>query len=166
MNLQSAVLCVIGLSVVILAYIVVAKLYKKLTVAVLKREAILAIHREKNDMYEQWIRLMHAGRGIANYLQSRGYSHVALYGLGETGKLVIQELDGAGIPIDYILDPDSTFNHYNGHEIKKNDSGLKPTDVMIITEFSNRDDVADELESTLDCPVLALDDLLFSLDDI
>lgn len=151
---------------IILVFAIIAniKIIRKLMHALAAHDATMAVYKEKNDMYEQWLRIMYKGQSISKYIKASGYSHAALYGLGEAGMLLVKEFDQSGIHIDYILEPNFNRNSYKEHIVKRDLDRLKNTDVMIITEFADYEIILGKLENILECPVLALDDLLFSID--
>ena len=151
----------IALMIVVLIFTLNMKLIHKLTTVLLKREDTVANYKRKNDMYEQWLKLMYRGHNISNYIKNSEYASIALFGLGEAGRLLVKELDQSSIPIDYIIEPNIDSYKYKGHIIKKDFDKAVETGAIIITEFANYDYVCERLESLLECPIIALDELLF-----
>ena len=166
MGIFIKIILVITVLFVILIYRLAKKINIKLTSKLLLYENRLAVYKEKNDMYEQWLRVLYTGKMIGKYLQARGYSHVAIYGLGEAGKILIRDLDRTQVRIDYIIEQNYSSNEYEGHitikDIAKCDN-MKKTDAIIITEFADYVSVLGQLEKRVTCRILALDDLLFSV---
>lgn len=163
--MKLALMLVLTIALIVFAaiFIINIKTTQKLTSALLGRERTMSVFKEKNDMYEQWLKVMYGGKSLGQYIRDCGYIHIALYGLGESAKLLIKELEREGILVDFIIEPNWNCNEYAKHKVKRSFDKLKETDAVIITEFADYETVMDKLESMLECPVLALDDLLFMI---
>ena len=53
---------------------------------------------------EQWNKIKDAGYGIVDYLNKNGYKRIAIYGMGNLGYRLYEELDETGIEISYVID--------------------------------------------------------------
>ena len=61
--------------------------------------------RRQNSIYAKWIaRKQKDNNGISEYLLQNGYHTVAVYGLGQIGKMLIRELSGTEIEVKYAID--------------------------------------------------------------
>ena len=52
----------------------------------------------------QWLLVRQDKVEIADYFKENGYQRVAIYGMGELGRLLLKELRDTGIEIPYVID--------------------------------------------------------------
>ena len=68
---------------------------------------------------EGFLQVKNAGRSTADFFQKKGWKRIAVYGLGEMGKYLLQDLEGSEIKIDCIVDKNFTRfpKQYKGMDV-------------------------------------------------
>ena len=119
---------------------------------------------EKFRMYfnlmERWLTLHEEGRSIPQILNERGFSTIALYGLGKIGKHVVCELEDSGIEILYAIDR-SLAGFYGKIPVKKFEEDLLEVDAIIVTAVYDFDVIEKMLVGRVKYPVISLEEILY-----
>lgn len=109
-----------------------------------------------------WMQLKESGKSITCYMKKMGYNNIAIYGIGYLGKHLIKELYKSEIHIDYLVDK-KVVEIEEEIVIYKPEASLPETDVMIITAIMDFDDIADKVESKIQCPIISLEDVIYAV---
>lgn len=106
-----------------------------------------------------WMRQSQEGRSLGGYLKEAGYRRVAVYGLSYAGERVLDELFNHGIEVPYAIDRqrDST---YFAVKVCRPEDELREVDAVIVTAITFYDEIREQLESKLSCPILSLEDII------
>lgn len=113
-------------------------------------------------LLDRWMQLKENDKTIICYMNEMGYSNIAIYGIGYLGKHLIKELYKSEIHIDYLVDRKVEKIEEN-IIIYKPEAVFPETDVMIITAIMDFDDIADQLESKVQCPIISLEDVIYTV---
>lgn len=108
----------------------------------------------------RWVRLRQKGINLGDELARRGYHHIAIYGMSSVGECLLEELRDTEVSVDYGIDRNAK-NLYACIDLCTPDEELKPVDAVVVTVLGYFDEVEDLLTKRLDCPILALDDLMY-----
>lgn len=114
------------------------------------------------NMLNQWLALKQKGQRLEKYFVDNGYKTIAIYGMGEMGNRLYDELCDTEIKVKYAIDKvaGSTFSELDVREV---DSELDAVDAVIVTAIFAFDEICEELEDKLDCPLISLDDVIYEL---
>lgn len=113
-------------------------------------------------LLNRWLELIEDRKAITNYLEKMNYSNIAIYGVGTLGKHLVRELNCSAIKIDYIIDKKVEIIEED-IMIYKPDDSFPNTDAVIITAIMEFDNIADELEPKVNCPIISLEDIIFDM---
>lgn len=113
-------------------------------------------------LYSAWKSLAERGTSVAEILKNKGYKKVAIYGMGDMGRHLYNELKNTGINVCYGIDK-SIYGEYAGLEIVKPDDDLKPVDAIIITNVVDTEDVIKKVKDIVDCAVLLFEDIVYEM---
>lgn len=110
-------------------------------------------------LMSQWVKVKQSGKGIADYLEQNNYKKIAIYGMGNVGEILINELYGSGIKIIYGIDRNAD-NIYAECKVVKPEDKLEQADAVIVTSITYFDEIADDLSMKLNCPILSIEKIL------
>lgn len=112
------------------------------------------------DVTNEWVRLKNQGRNLEEFFLKNGWTHIAVYGMGELGHRLVEELNGSRVSIDYAIDEhiDKVLSEI---EVKEPDCGLPSVDVIVVTPFFEYSVVEDKLMELVDYPIISLEDVVF-----
>ncbi len=114
------------------------------------------------DVLNQWVSFLHSGNRIEEYFINNSYKTVAVYGMGELGNRFIEELKGSSVNVKYGVDK-------NISEVRSDipvyqlEEDLPEVDVVVVTAVFAFDKIAEDLSEKYDCPVVSLEDVIFSI---
>lgn len=117
-----------------------------------------------NGYYEtlaQWLTNIQNGIGVEDYLKEKGVQTVAIYGMGELGILLYNELKkSTDIQVLYGIDR-SGVCAIDDINVYYPEDDLPNVDLVIVTPISYMDEIVSELKQTLDCRFASIRDVMY-----
>lgn len=112
------------------------------------------------DVTNEWVRLKNQGRNLEEFFVKNGWMHIAIYGMGELGHRLVEELKESKITIEYAID-EHIEKVSSEIEVKAPAKELEPVDVIVVTPFFEYPVVEDKLMELVDYPIISLEDVVF-----
>lgn len=112
------------------------------------------------DINLKWIKLYRNHQKISEWLFDRGYRNIAIYGLGNLGIELIDELKENQVQIKYIIDQRADEIFHEKYEVFKYSSKLPKVDLIIMTVINDEEEIKNRIKYELDCDVYSLDEIL------
>ncbi len=120
------------------------------------------ISKFKNYYYllNKWLSLKNEGIDIKTYFTQNNIKTIAIYGMGELGDRLYEELLKSNITVKYGIDKNagSTFSELEVYDL---DSELPEVDAIVVTAVFAFDDIKEELNNRVDYPVISLESVIF-----
>lgn len=114
------------------------------------------------NMLNQWLLLKQEGKTLEEYFVNNGYKNIAIYGMGEMGRRLYDELKDSDITVKYAVDENAS-GIYTEIEIFSKDEEYPDADVIIVTAIFAFDIIEKELQKKIKFPVIALDDVIYGI---
>ncbi len=111
------------------------------------------------DILNKWLSMKQKGESLEEYFLDYGYKSVAIYGMGELGKRLYDELKDTNIKVLYAIDKNSG-GKYLDIDIKSPDEDLPEVDVTVVTAVFAFDEILSELEDKLSSQIISLNEVL------
>lgn len=114
------------------------------------------------DILIRWLGLRQEQRTLAEYFTENGYQAVAIYGMKEIGRLLLNELRLEGIDVRYVIDR-------NADKINADISIIKPScnlpevDVIVVTASHYFDSIYLELRESTEAEIIPVEDVLWNI---
>lgn len=113
------------------------------------------------NMLNQWLVLKQEGKSLEQYFLDNGYKIVAIYGMGEMGNRLYDELkDSDKVEVKYAVDQ-NTYSTYSELEVLDTEDNLPEVDVVVVTATFAFDEIEEKLSEKIDCPIVSLDDVVY-----
>ncbi|MBU5477601.1 hypothetical protein KQI69_00080 [Eubacterium sp. MSJ-13] len=116
----------------------------------------------------QWMTNKLEDKKSSEYLEKQNIKTVAIYGMGNLGELLYQELKPSDIEVKYFVDKNAEKLYYGIDELpivsveKLND--VDGVDAIIVTPTFAYDSIEENIKSVLaDCKILSLEDIVFDM---
>ena len=153
-----------GCFLITLSLILIAKLYsgKKNEIIRNKNKTIKKLTMYY-DVLNRWIMIRNDGYSIKKYFTDNGYSTVAIYGMGELGMRLYDELIGSGILVKYVVDQNIVNIPDKKVAVVNKDETLEDVDVMIVTAVFAFNEIKQEIENKVKFPVVSLCEVIDDL---
>lgn len=112
------------------------------------------------NMLNLWLAAKNSGKNLADYFIQNGYRTIALYGMGEMGARLEEELRDSEIIIKYGIDKNggSPFDKMPVYSL--DDCNLPEVDAVVVTAVFAFEEIRKQLEERVQCPVLSLADVV------
>jgi hypothetical protein len=114
------------------------------------------------NMLNQWLVLKQEGKSLEKYFVDNGYKKIAIYGMGEMGNRLYDELKGSSVEIKFAIDKEAESIYSDLEVIEKEELTSKESvDVIVVTATYAYDEIEEEISGMVNCPVVSLDDVVY-----
>ena len=110
-------------------------------------------------MMNQWVWVKQEGKNLASYFEANGYKKIAVYGMSYAGETLLNELKGTAVEVAYGIDQNADGTNVNV-SILTMKGDLLPVDAVVVTAITFFDEIEEDLQRKVDCPILSLEDIL------
>ncbi len=112
------------------------------------------------QVMNQWIIDKQNGKELKDFFVTNGYKEIAIYGMSYLGERLADELAGSDITVKYAIDRNAD-NIYAPFEVLQPDDTLPDVDAIIVTAFFFFDEIEQDLESKIECPIVSIEDVVY-----
>ena len=113
-------------------------------------------------MLNQWLALKQEGKSLETYFLENGYKTIAIYGMGEMGNRLYDELKGTSIKVKYAVDQ-NVNGTYSDIKVVDKDEEFEDVDVMVVTAVFAYCEIEEEVGSKVSFPIISLEDVVFEV---
>ena len=96
------------------------------------------------NLLNEWLELKNKGKTLDMYFKNEGINNIAVYGMGELGYRLAEELKNSNINIKYGIDKSAVFG-YGDLTIQSLNDDIKNVDAVIVTPIFEFDKIEKEL---------------------
>ena len=113
------------------------------------------------QLMEKWMRIKQSGKKLEMYFESYGYKKIAIYGMGDIGKLLSDELKDSSVSVIYGIDKNKNIK--TSMKIVGPDDELQEVDAVVVTAVAYFDEIDEMLSARVKCPVISLEDIVYEV---
>lgn len=113
------------------------------------------------NMLNQWLMLKQEGKNLESYFKANHYKTIAIYGMGEMGNRLYDELKGTDIKIKYAVDKNSASTYSELDVVDPEDCAFEDVDCIVVTATFAFDEIAEKLEKEVSFPIVSLEDVVY-----
>lgn len=114
------------------------------------------------NLLNQWLILKQSGKSLADYFENNNIKKIAIYGMGELGNRLLDELKDSEIEVKYGIDKQADYT-YADIDMVSLDDDLEEVDAIVVTAIFAFEEISDELGGITSYPVLSLEDVIYEL---
>ncbi|RDU22806.1 hypothetical protein [Anaerosacchariphilus polymeriproducens] len=114
------------------------------------------------NMLNQWLLIKQEGKSLESWFIENEYKTVAIYGMGEMGNRLYDELNNTSINVKYGIDKNAGAT-YSDLEVCSLDDCLEEVDVVIVTAIFAFDEIEEEIGDIILAPIVSLEDVVYEL---
>lgn len=144
------------------------------TAVLIKNKAKNAIKETSNKvdkfksyytMLNQWLCVKQKNQNLTEYFKKNNYKRIAIYGLGEMGSRLIEELKDTDIEVLYGIDKDidGTFCDIMAYSLDDIEQIQEKPDVVVVTAIFAYDEIKDMLSQKSEIEIVSLEDVVFEV---
>lgn len=112
------------------------------------------------QVMNQWIINKQKGKDLKDFFLTNEYKEVAIYGMSYLGERLADELADSDVTVKYAIDRNAD-NIYAPFDVLKPDDMLPEVDAIIVTSFFFFDEIEQNLEDKVDCPIISIEDVVY-----
>jgi len=120
------------------------------------------------DMTNQWLRAKNSKKSAIEYFKNNDISKIAIYGLGELGTRLYEEIKDSEIEVAYFIDKNADEIYYGIDDIPVvgiNDiASQESVDAIVVTPIYDFEKIEEDLlDIEIDTEILSLEDVIYEL---
>ncbi len=115
------------------------------------------------NLLNQWLILKQEGKNLEQYFVDHDYQTIAIYGMGELGSRLCDELNGSSIEIAYAIDKNAEWTN-SELKVCGIDDELQTVDAVVVTAVFAFDEIEEMLADKIECPIISLSEIVFELE--
>lgn len=112
------------------------------------------------NMLNQWLILKQEGKSLESYFIENNYKIIAIYGMGEMGNRLYDELNDSSVQVKYAID-ENAASVYSELEVCDLEDPLENVDAVIVSAIFAFEEIEENLQDKFDCPIVSLEDVVF-----
>lgn len=140
------------------------RLVKEAEKTILRLEKSLDKKNQYYELLNSWIRVYGGSGKMAEYLDSINCQRIAIYGMGELGRNLYDELKESQIQVMHGIDKSNS--NFSFIEMKSlDDDGVFAVDAVIVTPIHAYDVIKKDIEKKANglCKIISLQDLIYKI---
>lgn len=123
-----------------------------------EREQLLKLERLYDLMYVLFDMNLE-GKQLKDYFVKRHYDSVAVYGMGQLGRIVVKQFFKEKIDVKYVIDRNAE-EIYSVMEIYKPDDYLQDVDIIVVTAITYFENIKKKLLEKNQCAIVSIEDIV------
>ena len=113
-----------------------------------------------NDLMYIFFYMKNTKRSFRSYFDRRNYKSVAVYGMGNLGKALVEELISEGVKVEYAIDKRAENIFYAIDIYEPDANSLKKVDILVITAIICLGEIEEKLYEKLNCDIVYIEDII------
>ena len=114
-------------------------------------------------LLDRWLWLKLQNKNISIYFEEQGYYNIAIYGMGEIGNRLFEELSRfSRIKVKYGVD--KNVKQFQAVPILGLEDELPNVDVIVVTNNYIYEQIHELLQRKTTCPIVSIDDVVFGIE--
>lgn len=108
-----------------------------------------------------WLMLKQNGKSIASYFERNNYKNIAIYGMGEFGLLLCNELENEDINVVFTMDSERILPYNNIPMISIEQlKDMDDVDAIVVTPVFAFNKIKTQLEKNVKYPIISLEEVV------
>ncbi|MDK2932816.1 MAG: hypothetical protein PWP27_626 [Clostridiales bacterium] len=135
---------------------------------IIKKHYMGSRYKQYYNILTQWIKNKNRNRNISSYLKNKNINSIAIYGMGELGIALYEELKDTDIRIIYLVDKNANHIYYGvneSHLINVDEvSAQEEVDAIIVTPIYDYDKIKETLvNGGVKTNIISLENIIYDL---
>lgn len=153
----------------IVAAFILGTILEVIAVNEVKKKRLAGLRKERDkfsDFYQlgsHWLEIKNLGKSTASYFKEMNYKKIAIYGMGEFANRLSEDLAKSGVEVAYGIDRDVCNAPVRIEAVYTLEDELPMVDAIVVTPFYAMEDIQKALKTKIDCPVISLEEVVWSV---
>lgn len=128
-----------------------------------KKEEKINKFKSYYNMLNQWLMLKQEKKSLEIYFIDNGYKTVAIYGMGEMGSRLYEELKySETVKVKYAIDK-NVANTYSELEVLDVEDDFEEVDVIVVTAIFAYDEIEETIAEKYSGNIVSLEDVVYEI---
>ncbi len=114
------------------------------------------------SVLNQWLFIKQHGKNLEEYFVNNQYKSIAIYGMGELGNRLFDELENTSVEVKYVVDKEA-MSAYSKVDVRELEEMTDDVDAVVVTAIFAMDDIKSDIEEQVTCPIISLEDVVYEL---
>jgi hypothetical protein len=114
------------------------------------------------NLLNQWLIIKNEGLSLEKFFIDKNYKTIAIYGMGEMGNRLYDELKGTSITVKYAIDKNAE-NTYAEIDVFDLEDTLEEVDAVIVTAIFDFNAIEEKISDIVQCPIVSLEDVVYDI---
>lgn len=114
------------------------------------------------NMLNQWLIVKQEGKSLEKYFLANSYNTIAIYGMGEMGNRLLDELENSSVKVAYAIDKDAETT-YSEIEVLEISDELPEVDAIVVSAIFAFDEIEETLNEKVSCDIISLEDVIYEV---
>lgn len=136
-------------------------IWKFMDKVVFSVEKLSEKHAALFRVMRNWVYNYQNGKTLSEYLIQNKFNTIAIYGLGNLGETLYNELCDSDIRVIYGIDQSVEF--FGNIPVYKKTDFLPDVDLIIVTAITSYKEVERELRERIGCKIISIEELVLML---
>ena len=155
------IIFIIVISIIIGIFIGVVVTWHFLDKVIVNYSNLSDKHIELFNLLVLWVKMYQLHGKISDYLYSKNYKSIAIYGFGTVGELLLNEISSSNINIKYIIDKEKKYT--GDIPLISPDDVFSPVDVIIVTPVYYYANIRNLINKKTKIKVVSLFDIFYEV---
>lgn len=112
-----------------------------------------------------WLQIKFKGLSLSQYFERLNYKKICIYGGGELGKNLIEELKKSNVEIAYVIDKNGDSSLSKEIMVLTPEDDLPSVDIMVCTVVFACDEIKKKMKEKVSFPIVSLDEVVQTVKD-
>lgn len=135
---------------------------KSMNETLAKKDAQINKFKTYYNVLNNWLRAKQEGKNVSNFFLDNSYKTIAIYGMGEIGNRLFEELKNSDVQVKYVIDQNAGSVYSDIDVLDVNDE-LSKVDVIVVTAVFAYDEISEKLQTKTDITVISIEDVIYEL---
>lgn len=110
----------------------------------------------------RWVQNQNQNKKISKYLSNKGFSNIAIYGMGAIGKTLYAELRDTSVKVAYAIDRNAESMYAECDVFSLRDE-LQQVDAVIVTTLMDFEEIKKDITQKMECKIISVEEIVFGL---
>lgn len=119
-------------------------------------------YRRYNGVLQQWLRLKNMGKNIDAYFMERDIRRIAIYGMGDLGNRLSEELKSSEVEVVYGIDQNKG-DVFSEIPIYSLEDELPVVDAVVVTPYLSYAQIVLKIKEKFQGKIISLEDIIYAV---
>ncbi|MDE6603983.1 MAG: hypothetical protein K2K90_17930 [Lachnospiraceae bacterium] len=149
-------------SVIVISFTGIWKIIVKAGTTIAEKNKLVDKYKLYFCLNNKWISLKESNKRLSRYFVENQIKSIAVYGLGDVGLNLCDEIMKDGIEVKYAFDG-NLIRYESLIPIKRLEDEVEEVDAVVVTIPDEFEAIKNNIGVKFSCPIISIDDIVYSV---